>query len=138
MSYSRSLTLNEIIEELDKDEDQPIPDIITILPPENCNADVTDEDSGDENLVSMHNLPGSQLRAQAEVYFGELSSDSDSDDELSLAQLAKRRRLQEDEIGTPPQDSPQSVSSLFPSSSGSQTTVVPKNKLYCTGHTTCN
>lgn len=61
--------LNEIIEELEEDLEEVVCDSIIILPPENCNADVTDENSGDENQVSLHNLPGSQLRAQGEVCF---------------------------------------------------------------------
>lgn len=83
--HYKNLTLNDIIEELEKDNNEAIPYRIIILPPENYNADVKDEDSGDENLVSMHNLPGSQLRAPAEVRFDSLSSesDSDSDDDLS-------------------------------------------------------
>ncbi|CAG4944415.1 unnamed protein product [Parnassius apollo] len=58
------------------------------MPPENCNAEVTDEDSGDEDLVSLQNLPGSQLRAAAEVQYG-----NNCDDDLSLAEVNKRRRL---------------------------------------------
>lgn len=35
-----------------------MPTQITIFPPENANADVTDEDSGDEEFVALQNLPG--------------------------------------------------------------------------------
>jgi hypothetical protein len=35
-----------------------VPSEITILPPDNANTDLTDEDSGDENAVNLHNLPG--------------------------------------------------------------------------------
>ncbi|CAG5014959.1 unnamed protein product [Parnassius apollo] len=62
------------------------------MPPENCYAEVTDEDSGDEDLVSLQNLPGSQLWAAAEVQYGNSCDDRNSDD-LSLAEVNKRRRL---------------------------------------------
>nr|CAD7391977.1 unnamed protein product [Timema cristinae] len=38
-----------------------------IQPPNNANDDVTDEDSGDEDVVTTNNLPGSQLLAPAEL-----------------------------------------------------------------------
>nr|CAD7605275.1 unnamed protein product [Timema genevievae] len=38
-----------------------------IQPPNNANDDVTDEDSGDEDVVNTNNLPGSQLLAPAEL-----------------------------------------------------------------------
>lgn len=118
------MTLNDIIEELERNEDEPVPDSITIFPPENCNADITDEDSGDENIVTLHNLPGSQLRAHAEV-INENSSSSDDDDEehtVPLAQLAKRPRLEPSTSNT----ARQGVSTLYPST----VTTVPKNKTY--------
>lgn len=31
---------------------------ITILPLDNANADITDEDSGDKKFVTLNNLPG--------------------------------------------------------------------------------
>lgn len=91
----RHLRLNEILEELECTEDEPLPDFISILPPENFNADVTDEDSGDENQVFMQNLPGSQLRVQAIVHYNEpdISESDDDEDSLSLADLAKLRRI---------------------------------------------
>lgn len=73
-----------------------MPDFISILPPENLNAEVIDEDSGDENKVFLQNLPGSQLRVQAVVHHSEDDSDED-EDFLSLAQLAKRRRIDADQ-----------------------------------------
>lgn len=89
------MRLNEILEELECTEDEPLPDFISILPPENFNADVTDEDSGDENQVFMQNLPGSQLRVQAIVHYNEpdISESDDDEDSLSLADLAKLRQI---------------------------------------------
>ncbi|KAK9752677.1 hypothetical protein QE152_g3994 [Popillia japonica] len=56
-----------LLDELEKD-DIEIPEIITILPPENANADCdTDDDSADEGLVVLNNLPGPQLTAEAEI-----------------------------------------------------------------------
>ncbi|CAG5019744.1 unnamed protein product [Parnassius apollo] len=63
------------------------------MPPENCNPEVTDEYSGDEDLVSLQNLPGSQLRAAAEVQYGNNCDDWENYDDLSLAEANKRRRL---------------------------------------------
>lgn len=93
--FQKQLSLNEILEELEQNEEEEVPDSIVIMPPENCNAEVTDEDSGDEDFVLLQNLPGSQLRAPAEVEHGD--SSDDNDDYLSLAQLSKRRRI--DPIG---------------------------------------
>lgn len=57
--HKKILKLHDIIEELENaDDDVPIPSSIVILPPENANADVTDEDSGEEDDVTLHNLPG--------------------------------------------------------------------------------
>ncbi|CAG5043062.1 unnamed protein product [Parnassius apollo] len=91
--FGKQLSLNEIIEELAQNDDDDIPESITIMPPENCYAEVTDEDSGDEDLVSLQNLPGSELRAAAEVQYGNSCDDWESDDDLSLAEVNKRRRL---------------------------------------------
>lgn len=87
----KQLTLNEVIEELEQDDEAIVSDSITIMPPENCNAKVTDEDSGDEDFVLLQNLPGSQLRAPDEVHHEGSFDDSESD-VLSLAQISKRRR----------------------------------------------
>lgn len=93
-SRLKGLTLNEILEELENNKDgEDVPSHITILPPENCNTELTDEDSGDENQVSLSNLPGSQLRAPATVHYSDDSAlSNDSDDDMCLAQLAKEGR----------------------------------------------
>lgn len=53
------MTLDEIIDELEKlDDDSQVSRNITIFPPDNANADLTDEDSGDEEYVTLDNLPG--------------------------------------------------------------------------------
>lgn len=40
---------------------------IIMQPPENACGNVTDEDSGDEDLMHYNNLPGTQLRGEAEM-----------------------------------------------------------------------
>ncbi|CAG5022627.1 unnamed protein product [Parnassius apollo] len=55
----RALNLNDIVDELEQCEDDDLlPTQITIFPTENANADVTDENSGDEEFVALQNLPG--------------------------------------------------------------------------------
>jgi hypothetical protein len=77
--------LNEIIEELENiDDESEVPDRIYIFPPENCYADFTDEDSGDENFVLPRNLPGMQLEATAEVSYDDSSSEESEDDVCHL------------------------------------------------------
>ncbi|KAK9752400.1 hypothetical protein QE152_g4220 [Popillia japonica] len=49
------------------DDEINLPDNIVIFPPENANEANTDEDSGDEDLVDINNLLGSQLRSEVEV-----------------------------------------------------------------------
>lgn len=75
----------EEIENLDESYD--IPDTISIFPP--SDGYETDEDSGDEAKVDINNLPGNQLRAEAEVSFENndiLSADGyDREDELPLS-----------------------------------------------------
>lgn len=87
----KELKLTEIIDELERsdDEDAIMPSTITNLPPENANAEITDEYSGEENIVTMHNLPGSQLWAIADVAYSDFSSDDE--DNIPLLQLAKRQ-----------------------------------------------
>ena len=80
----------ELLEEIEKDDDAHVPERITIFPPENANEDgESDEDSGDENIVDIDNLPGSQLRAEVEadikVPSSVSESDWDSDDDKSLS-----------------------------------------------------
>lgn len=64
------------------------------MPPENANGDLTDIDSGEEDEVNLSNLPGSQLRAPAEI---ELVShavedvDSDPEDILPLSHFIQQK-----------------------------------------------
>ena len=55
------------MEKLDSDPNIPEHIDITIFPPDNSNNDNTDEDSGEEENVNINNLPGSQLRVEAEL-----------------------------------------------------------------------
>ncbi|XP_071056466.1 piggyBac transposable element-derived protein 2-like [Onthophagus taurus] len=71
---------------------------VYILPPVNATEYITDEDSAEEDEGSINNLPGSILRQEAEVEeVGENLSDSDTDEEenISLAELQKRLRVQQ-------------------------------------------
>ncbi|KAK4880424.1 hypothetical protein RN001_008570 [Aquatica leii] len=92
------------------------PDSIVILPPLNANDAVTDEDSGDEDQIVLNNLPGSQLRAEAEVMYNNIFDDNvppeiisrttsnndlwDSEDELLLSSLIgdKKKRAGQSRI----------------------------------------
>ncbi|XP_045481005.1 piggyBac transposable element-derived protein 3-like [Harmonia axyridis] len=86
--WKKPLTLHELMEEIENlDESYDIPDTISIFPP--SDGYETDEDSGDEAKVDINNLPGNQLRAEAEVSFENndiLSADGyDREDELPLS-----------------------------------------------------
>lgn len=83
------------------DDENRLPDSVILFPPFNANDEVTDEDSGDDENVVMDNLPGSILNSQAEASFrtdrnnhNTLSSDSDSDDNVPLAQFCKYKKKQ--------------------------------------------
>ncbi|CAG4962968.1 unnamed protein product [Parnassius apollo] len=122
----RALNLNDIVDELERCEDDDLlPTQITIFPPENANADVTDEDSGDEEFVALQNLPGSQLRAPAEVTF---HMSSDEEDDVPLSSLSKRRRTMdltlEDSDAVPSCTSDVSTNSKFVQPT------VPRNQTY--------
>lgn len=55
----RPLNLNDIVDELHHiDSDDDLPSEITKFLPENPNTEITDEDSGDEEFVTIHNFPG--------------------------------------------------------------------------------
>ncbi|CAG5001497.1 unnamed protein product [Parnassius apollo] len=68
-------------------------DLSVVVSPDEVVGALMSVDSGDEDLVSLQNLPGSQLRAAAEVQYGNSCGDWESDDDLSLAEVNKRRRL---------------------------------------------
>lgn len=67
-SFSRILTIHDAISILEEDDNFTEADI-TLLPPENANGNITNEDSGDEDDFILSNLPASQLRAPAEMNF---------------------------------------------------------------------
>ncbi|KAJ8955078.1 hypothetical protein NQ314_006958 [Rhamnusium bicolor] len=100
--WKKTLTLNELLEEVEYiDDENRLPDAVVLFPPINANDDVTDEDSGDDDNVIMDNLPGSVLNSQAEATFRTdskiiniLPSDSDSDDSVPLAQFCKYKKKQ--------------------------------------------
>lgn len=88
--YFRGLTLHEALAMID-DVNFPHPGAdITIFPPENACEYITDEDSGDEDNVYPNNLPGSQLRAPAEINLTQQEDEDtgfDAEDHIPLAQL---------------------------------------------------
>lgn len=107
------MSLNEIIDELEQlDDDDPFPRSVTILPPENANADVTDEDSDNEEYVTLNNLPGSQLRAPTEIEY--MSADSD-DDDVPLSSFAKKSRTTEESLIEEPEPSTSSSAQVISS-----------------------
>ena len=79
--YFRKVRLNKVLEEIEKycdsdeasDENEEQMNVIVstkqiavyISPPDN--GGITDEDSGDEDTVTLANLPGNQIRGAAEI-----------------------------------------------------------------------
>ncbi|KAK4877693.1 hypothetical protein RN001_010199 [Aquatica leii] len=73
-TFEDGLTLNDLLAELEEDiHGTSASHDIAILPPTNANDDLTDEDSGDEQDLSINNLPASQLLAEAELFSHELN-----------------------------------------------------------------
>ncbi|XP_050512968.1 piggyBac transposable element-derived protein 3-like [Diabrotica virgifera virgifera] len=104
-NWRRPLKLHELLEELDSDEIPVPPDGLIIFPPENANDDVTDCDSGDEELTTINNLPGSQLRNDVELVFdnatklpqdsvnSSLPEEDSDDDNIPLALFLSKEKL---------------------------------------------
>lgn len=69
-----------------------LPDAIAVFPPTNANEDVTDEDSGDDEIVTMENLPGALLNANAEPIFNIDDGSDDSEDEIPLSHFTKYKK----------------------------------------------
>lgn len=65
----RGISLDQIIGILEDDNaDETFGQAnITLLPPENANENITDEDSSDKDELNLSNLPASQFRAQGEL-----------------------------------------------------------------------
>lgn len=67
-----------VLRSLEEDEVDDNAEVeIAILTPNNANGNVTDEDSGDEEYVSVNNLPASQLLAEAEILHRETDDGED-------------------------------------------------------------
>lgn len=62
---------------------------VTVFLPINACGNITDEDSGNEEVVHIDNLPGSQLSAPAEikVVVRQTEDDFSSEDDLPLSHL---------------------------------------------------
>lgn len=68
LDFFRGMTLHDVLSILEEEEPDNHKAVeISILPPVNCNGDITDEDSGDEEHCSLNNLPATQLQAEAEI-----------------------------------------------------------------------
>ncbi|XP_044763683.1 piggyBac transposable element-derived protein 3-like [Coccinella septempunctata] len=94
LKLASGVTLHDVLSALEDIDDGEIPQEcqINILPPLNCNNDLTDEDSGEENLVSIDNLPGSQLLAEAKLKA--INSDSDDEEDnipLKFLQISSKK-----------------------------------------------
>uniref|UniRef100_A0A6P7FTS7 PiggyBac transposable element-derived protein 2-like n=1 Tax=Diabrotica virgifera virgifera TaxID=50390 RepID=A0A6P7FTS7_DIAVI len=63
--WTKPLTLSELMDEIENLSDNELPDDIIIFPPKD--GEETDEESGDEDAVEISNLPGNQLRGEAEI-----------------------------------------------------------------------
>lgn len=92
--WKKPLTLHELlieVENIDLEADDQSPIDVVIFPPDTANQDLTDEDSGDEELVNINNLPASQLRGPVEILHTNQDmnnqSESDSDDDVPLSVL---------------------------------------------------
>ncbi|KAK9736996.1 hypothetical protein QE152_g11088 [Popillia japonica] len=99
--WKRPLTLNELLDErenLDVEDDQDhTPINLVIFPIETANEDHTDEDSGDEELVDLNDLPGSQLQAPVEIIDSSETnensdSDTDPDADVPLSVLCRKSK----------------------------------------------
>lgn len=87
--YFRGLTLEEALAMLEDDdfEAEKLQEI-TIFPPDNATGELTDEDSGDEDIMTINNLPGSQLKAPTEIVFeNDIGDDFSSEDDVPLSQI---------------------------------------------------
>ncbi|CAG5041979.1 unnamed protein product [Parnassius apollo] len=82
----KPLTLDEIVEALQAEEDQG--DII-LFPPDD--GDVTDEDSGDENEANILHLPSRMLRSQVETQNHPSMSGENLDEEEEQSMPARKK-----------------------------------------------
>ena len=74
------MTLHDVLQALE-DEDNPLPNYneinIVLQPPINYCQDLTDEDSCDEDIMNINNLPGTQLRAETEIIITDDAGEED-------------------------------------------------------------
>ncbi|KAF2890020.1 hypothetical protein ILUMI_16153 [Ignelater luminosus] len=71
--FERGFTLEDAMLEDDNDYAERVENN-TIFPPVNATSELTDEDSGEEETLSINNLPGSQLHAPPEIIFQDNSN----------------------------------------------------------------
>ncbi|KAF2891796.1 hypothetical protein ILUMI_14377 [Ignelater luminosus] len=68
--HYRGFTLENALAMLEDDNDYAERvENIAIFPAVNATSELTDEDSGEEEMLPINNLPGSQLQAPAEIIF---------------------------------------------------------------------
>lgn len=65
---------------------------LVMMPPDNATGNVTDEDSGPEEEPHLDNLPGSLLRAPAELHMQISDQDSDVAEEIETKSKGKKRK----------------------------------------------
>ena len=103
--YFRKVRLDEVLEEVEKycdsdeasDENEEQMNVIVstkqiavyISPPDN--GGITDEDSGDEDTVTLANLPGNQITAAAEIKYSAPTSQTSHDRDFQ-SQTVKSRK----------------------------------------------
>ncbi|KAH1021782.1 hypothetical protein HUJ04_011267 [Dendroctonus ponderosae] len=90
--FAKGFSLNEALCMLEDDDDilEQTNDV-TMFP---LQGEITEEDSGDENLVGLNNLPASQLQAPAEINMKPKPYNDDdfsSEDELPLSRLIPKK-----------------------------------------------
>ncbi|KAK9728690.1 hypothetical protein QE152_g17124 [Popillia japonica] len=69
-----------------------LPDSVVLFPPNNANAENTDEDSGEEDDVTIDNIRGNQLNGPAVAGYNQKEDDSyDSVDDMPLSHFAIRK-----------------------------------------------
>nr|XP_022900637.1 piggyBac transposable element-derived protein 3-like [Onthophagus taurus] len=91
IQFAKNVSLNEALAMLEEDEEMVgRVENITMLPPINACGNLTDEDSGEEDQMSINNLPGSQLQATVELFGDHVSSSYDTDDNIPLSELARK------------------------------------------------
>lgn len=103
--FFSGLTLEEIIqslEDIDTHSDSEID--ITLFPPNNACSELTDEDSGGEDVFTIDNFPGSQLLSTAEISTKKKRSDDDENKEERTISVNAKKNSKDGENGSEDSD----------------------------------